>query len=843
MSSRLSSLLVRDGLVGVKRMEQAFQRQVIYGGALDTILLEMGALTEERLAEYLSLSSGLPPADRNLYDYFDPRAVQVCPRELAEEFHVAPVAFDNDALRVLVSDPVDLGVLEALATRIGAPIQPFVVPEFRFALIVERLFGVPTPSRYISLAAKQAAARRPQLPEPKVIVEDLDIRRVSETPNVRTRTGPMSTDTVARALERQEVQRRINSGSAPPIPVSSGPVPPVGPKAALAVLSSSGPARPALAPGVPAPPAHDIEADTPRLRAAVAPVPSAVPHVIRTAEGTQIVRLPWRHTATGVDPTPLEPAAALVELRGAGDRDAIFHALVRGVRARTRFAASMVVQGDMAFGREALDDNADDPVTQVAIPLAGVPAFKTAVASGSPYIGPIATGDRTLDAQLARLGGAVPPTGLILPVVIKTRVVLVVYAHRGAEPLSVSEVADVLPLAAEAAVALSKLILRAKSAGYGRAPSESHPPVLTPGESPGRRRAAGDSGRWRRASTPTVVPPALGAEAASLVTATATAATAAAAVPPAPSASDSFPPRRSVDQLLTAIEGGGPGATEAYDEALQRVEDTLVALRRRLPGKLWVDRYASVRPTRASQHGPLLALVVRLGEKAVPLLTDCLASDDRELRYYATLACSELRHPQLVHALVLRLFDADHGVRPAALDALVGFPARDTNHALEPIRNALHGDAARARAAAGALGALRDVGAIPDLIAATERDHSTAEEARRALVQLTKQDFGTKAKKWRAWWEKNHERPRVEWMLDGLAHPDDEVRLSASEELKRVTGEYFGYHYDLPRRDREEARLKWLRWWEEIGKRRFMKEEIPEAARPTAMLPQHPRRS
>src|SRR5215813_7000334 len=227
--SRLSTLLVRDGLIGTKRMEQAFQRQVIYGGALDTILLEMGAVTEDRLAEYLSLASGLPPADRNLYDYFDPRAVQVCPRELAEEFRVAPVALDGDALRVLVSDPVDLGQLEALATRIGAPIQPFVVPEFRFALIVERLFGVPTPSRYMSLAAKQAAARRPQVPEPKVIVEDVDIRRVAETQNVRTRTGPMSTDAVA----RHEHQRRMSSVSAPPVPpapAAPAPVstPPVG---------------------------------------------------------------------------------------------------------------------------------------------------------------------------------------------------------------------------------------------------------------------------------------------------------------------------------------------------------------------------------------------------------------------------------------------------------------------------------------------------------------------------------------------------------------------------------------------------------------------------------------
>ena len=52
MPSRLSSLLVRDGLVGVKRMERAFQRQVIYGGTLDTILLEMSAVPEERLLQY-----------------------------------------------------------------------------------------------------------------------------------------------------------------------------------------------------------------------------------------------------------------------------------------------------------------------------------------------------------------------------------------------------------------------------------------------------------------------------------------------------------------------------------------------------------------------------------------------------------------------------------------------------------------------------------------------------------------------------------------------------------------------------------------------------------------------
>ena len=119
--SRLSSLLVRDGIITVKTMEQAFQRQVSYGGGLDTILLEMGALGEERLTQYLSLATGLPASERSLLERPEARAAEKCPLPTAEEHRVVPAAFDGEALRVLVTDPIDLGQLEALATRRRRP--------------------------------------------------------------------------------------------------------------------------------------------------------------------------------------------------------------------------------------------------------------------------------------------------------------------------------------------------------------------------------------------------------------------------------------------------------------------------------------------------------------------------------------------------------------------------------------------------------------------------------------------------------------------------------------------------------------------------------------------------
>ena len=53
MTSRLASLLVQDGLVSAKKMAEAFQRQVIYGGTLDTILLEMDVVDEGTLLDAL----------------------------------------------------------------------------------------------------------------------------------------------------------------------------------------------------------------------------------------------------------------------------------------------------------------------------------------------------------------------------------------------------------------------------------------------------------------------------------------------------------------------------------------------------------------------------------------------------------------------------------------------------------------------------------------------------------------------------------------------------------------------------------------------------------------------
>jgi hypothetical protein len=104
---------------------------------------------------------------------------------------------------------------------------------------------------------------------------------------------------------------------------------------------------------------------------------------------------------------------------------------------------------------------------------------------------------------------------------------------------------------------------------------------------------------------------------------------------------------------------------------------------------------------------------------------------------------------------------------------------------------------------------------------AVGRGEGIAEPARRALISLTKQDFGTAARKWRAWWSKHRREHRIEWLLEGLASKDADIRRSAVEDLRMLTGEFFDYQYDAARRDREQARQRWIEWWQQVGRARF----------------------
>src|SRR5262249_40991302 len=73
-------------------------------------------------------------------------------RELAEQYRAVPVAFEQDAIRILVCAPLELTELEDLADLLDRPLQPLITPEYRWNLVYASAYGLDPPARFTTLA-------------------------------------------------------------------------------------------------------------------------------------------------------------------------------------------------------------------------------------------------------------------------------------------------------------------------------------------------------------------------------------------------------------------------------------------------------------------------------------------------------------------------------------------------------------------------------------------------------------------------------------------------------------------------------------------------------------------
>jgi HEAT repeat protein len=277
--------------------------------------------------------------------------------------------------------------------------------------------------------------------------------------------------------------------------------------------------------------------------------------------------------------------------------------------------------------------------------------------------------------------------------------------------------------------------------------------------------------------------------------------------------------------LLSKVVSGSD--EQAEGELLRQGDKAMAVLMHAFPGPVNVDRarFATMgRPPRASDCGPVLRLVAHERKVALPSVLERLNDADPERRGWAVHLLCELAYPEAIPHLLLRLRDTDAATRASAAMALAavarGWP-REVRDAVLALAHAV--DPRERAAAMGAMGDLKQPALVPELVRAlADGDAPVVAAAHKALVGLTRQDFGAEdARPWLKWWEQHQAGHRIEWLIDSLTHEVTEIRKAAGEELRLLTKEYFGYASDLPPRDRERAKQRYRDWWVTEGKSRF----------------------
>jgi len=162
MPQRLAQHLIARGLLPARVVDEALKRLAKDGGTLDTVLLEMGAISEAGVLQAIADVSGLRLV--NLAD-FEPNteAAPLMPLKMARQLNCVPLSLDGNALHVACAWPTQQAQLKDVGFLLGRKLELWVALECRVRDWQAVLYGGPLDYRF----AKLLSTLDPSRPKPK----------------------------------------------------------------------------------------------------------------------------------------------------------------------------------------------------------------------------------------------------------------------------------------------------------------------------------------------------------------------------------------------------------------------------------------------------------------------------------------------------------------------------------------------------------------------------------------------------------------------------------------------------------------------------------------------------
>jgi len=144
---RLGAALLDMGLLGDEELQRALEQHREVGGNLSEIIVELGLLSERRIAQAIEEAFGVPLVELAGME-ISPEAKSLIPAERARDLGAIPFSLEGGTLRVALLNPLDNLVLEELEDLTNQIIEPYLVTQssFRYALALHYPeLGLPVP--------------------------------------------------------------------------------------------------------------------------------------------------------------------------------------------------------------------------------------------------------------------------------------------------------------------------------------------------------------------------------------------------------------------------------------------------------------------------------------------------------------------------------------------------------------------------------------------------------------------------------------------------------------------------------------------------------------------------
>ena len=156
---------------------------------------------------------------------------------------------------------------------------------------------------------------------------------------------------------------------------------------------------------------------------------------------------------------------ARAELEEATERDTIFDLLFEFARQYFDYTAVFIVHGETAEGRDAFGDGAArDKVARIGVPL-DLPSILAETRQSKAMLQRVPSPEGLDAVLMSDLGRSGKTTCVVLPVVVRTRVVAMLLGDGGDTGIEASTLADVAGIVVQATAAFERLIVRRKLKG------------------------------------------------------------------------------------------------------------------------------------------------------------------------------------------------------------------------------------------------------------------------------------------------------------------------------------------------------------------------------------------
>ncbi len=142
-TDRLSQLLLKNKVITEEQLATALERQKESGASLGRVLLELGMVRENQLAEVIARELGLEYVD--LLEYkINIQATTSIEESTAQRYACIPIDFEDGKLVVAMADPTNIYALDDIRLSTGYEVKPVVSARDDIMNAIQRYYHLDT---------------------------------------------------------------------------------------------------------------------------------------------------------------------------------------------------------------------------------------------------------------------------------------------------------------------------------------------------------------------------------------------------------------------------------------------------------------------------------------------------------------------------------------------------------------------------------------------------------------------------------------------------------------------------------------------------------------------------